>query len=238
MRLLKESNQMNSNQINTNGKITNLFFAHSASIELGHRNIHVKLIYSTYKTCKYNLPLFHMVSKTPTGHTFSLSFCYMEQEDDDGYIWALQELQILFQPPRIPKVIITDCEPALNLAIELVFPSSIHNYFIWRISKNLIQNCCKYSQADDWKHYQTSLSPLVSLKSTEEYHNNLENIKEKSNDYLGSWAYISNNLLPFKKEFVTSWESQHSHLGNQASSHVFLIWTIQETPLDQVPSVG
>ncbi|MBW0470899.1 hypothetical protein O181_010614 [Austropuccinia psidii MF-1] len=161
-----------------------------------------------------------MVSHTETGTTFSLAFCYMEQENDDGYIWALQELRMLFQPPRIPKVIIKDCDPALNLAIELVFPSSIHKYCTWHISKNHIQNCRKYFQEDDWKDYQTSWNLLVSSKSTEEYDNNLEKIKEKSKDCSGSWAYISNNLLPFKKKIVTPWESQHPHLGNKVSSCV------------------
>ncbi|MBW0578936.1 hypothetical protein O181_118651 [Austropuccinia psidii MF-1] len=114
-----------------------------------------------------------MVGQTATGHTFSLAFCYMERENDDGYIWALQELKMLFQPPRIPKVIITDREPALKMAIELVFPSSIHNYCTWHISKNLIQNCHKYFQEDYWKDYQTSWNLLVSSKSTEEYKNNI-----------------------------------------------------------------
>ncbi|MBW0589089.1 hypothetical protein O181_128804 [Austropuccinia psidii MF-1] len=144
----------------------------------------------------------------------------MERENDNGYIWALQELKMLFQPPRIPKVTITDFEPALKLAIELVFTSSIHNYCTWHISKNLIQNCCKNLQEDDWKDYETSWNLLVISKSTEEYKKNLEKIKQKSKDYSGSWAYISNNPLPFKKIFVTAWESQHPHLGNQASSCV------------------
>ncbi|MBW0520155.1 hypothetical protein O181_059870 [Austropuccinia psidii MF-1] len=218
--LLKERNWIHSNQTNTNGKITNLFFAHPASIELGHISGHVIFIYSTYWTCKYNLPLFHMFGQTETGHTFSLDFCYMERENDDGYIWALQELKMLFQTPRIPKVIITDCEPALNRAIELVFPSSIHNYCTWNISKNLIQNCPKYFQEDDWMDYQTSWSLLVSSNSTEDYNNNLEKIKEKSKDYSGSWAYISNNLIALKKIFVTAWASQHPHQGNEDSSCV------------------
>ncbi|MBW0480506.1 hypothetical protein O181_020221 [Austropuccinia psidii MF-1] len=97
----------------------------------------------------------------------------MEQENDDGYIWSLPELKTLFQPPRIPKVIITDCDPALKLAIKLVFPSSIHNYLTWHISKILIQSCHKYFQEDEWKDYQTSWSLLVSSKSTEEYDKNL-----------------------------------------------------------------
>ncbi|MBW0493431.1 hypothetical protein O181_033146 [Austropuccinia psidii MF-1] len=161
-----------------------------------------------------------MVGQTATRHTFSLAFCYMEWENDNGYIWALQELKMLSQPPRIPKVTIMDCETALKLAMELVFPSSIHNYCTWHIRKNLIQNCCKYFQEDDWKDYQTSWNLLVSSNSTEEYENNFEKIKEKSKDYSGSWAYISNNPLPFKKIFVTAWASHHPHLGNQASSCV------------------
>ncbi|MBW0525577.1 hypothetical protein O181_065292 [Austropuccinia psidii MF-1] len=97
-----------------------------------------------------------MVGQTETGHTFSFAFCYMEQENDDGCIWALQELKMLFQPFRFPKVIITDYEPALKLAIELVFPSSIHNYCTWHIRKTIIQNFRKYFQEDDGKDYQTS----------------------------------------------------------------------------------
>ncbi|MBW0534740.1 hypothetical protein O181_074455 [Austropuccinia psidii MF-1] len=171
--LLKGSNWIHSNKINTNAKITNLFFSHPESIELGHINHHVILINATYRTCKYNLPLFHMVGQTATGHTFSLAFFYMEWENYNGYIWSLQELKMLFWPPRIPNVIITDCDPALKTAIELVFPSSIHNYCTWHISKNLVQNFCKYFQEDDWKDYQKFWNLLVSSKSTEEYNNNL-----------------------------------------------------------------
>ncbi|MBW0470483.1 hypothetical protein O181_010198 [Austropuccinia psidii MF-1] len=109
----------------------------------------------------------------------------MEQENDDGYIWALQELKMLFQPPRIPKVIIRDCEPALKLAIKLVYPSSIQNYCTWHISKSLMKNGCKDFPEDDWKDYKTSGNLLVSSKSTEEYDKKLEIIKEKSNYYLG-----------------------------------------------------
>ncbi|MBW0540899.1 hypothetical protein O181_080614 [Austropuccinia psidii MF-1] len=120
-----------------------------------------------------------MVGQTATGHSFSLAFFYMERENDDGYIWALQELKMLFQTPRIPKVIIMDRETALKMAIELVFPSSIHNYCTWHISKTHIQNCRKYFEEDVWKDYQTSWNLLVSSKSTKEYDNNLEKIKEK-----------------------------------------------------------
>ncbi|MBW0471975.1 hypothetical protein O181_011690 [Austropuccinia psidii MF-1] len=87
--LLKESNWIHSNKINTNGKITNLLFAHPASIDLGHMKHHLILIDATYWTFKYNLPLLHMAGQTSTGHTFSLAFCYMERENDDRYIWAL-----------------------------------------------------------------------------------------------------------------------------------------------------
>ncbi|MBW0494958.1 hypothetical protein O181_034673 [Austropuccinia psidii MF-1] len=123
IRLLKERSWIHSHKININGNITNIFFSHPASIEFDHINHHVILIDATYRTCKYSLQLFHMVGQTATGHTFSLAFCYMEWENDNVYIWALQELKMLFQPPRIPKVIITDREPALKMAIELVFPS-------------------------------------------------------------------------------------------------------------------
>ncbi|MBW0539445.1 hypothetical protein O181_079160 [Austropuccinia psidii MF-1] len=139
--------------------------------------------------------------------------------NDDGYIWVLPELKMFHQPPRTPKDIIKDCDPALKMAIELVFCSSIHNYFTLHISKIIIQNCCKYLQDDYWKAYQTSLNLLVSSQSTEEYFKNLKK-SEKSNDYLHSWGNISNNLLPFKSRFVTAWASQHPHLVNQASSHV------------------
>ncbi|MBW0501108.1 hypothetical protein O181_040823 [Austropuccinia psidii MF-1] len=220
IRLLKERNWIHSNQIHTNGKITNLFSAHPAFIELDNIKHHVILIDATYWTCKYNFPLFHMVGQTATGQTFSLAFWYMQRENDYRYIWAFQELEMLFQQPRIPKVIITDNEPALKLSIELVFPSSIYNYFTWNISKTLIKNCCKWFQEDDWEDYKKSWSLLVSSKSAEEYDNNLEKIIDKSKDYLGSCAYISKSLLPFKKFFFTFWGRKHPHLGNLASSHV------------------
>ncbi|MBW0587492.1 hypothetical protein O181_127207 [Austropuccinia psidii MF-1] len=141
-----------------------------------------------------------MVGQTATGHTFSLAFCYMKQENDDGYIWALQELKVLFQPPRIPKFIIMDCELALKMAIELVFPSSIHSYCTWHISKNLIQNCLKYCQEDDWKDYQTSWSLLVSSKSTEEYENNLQKNQREVKILLRSMGIYLKQPTPIQEK--------------------------------------
>ncbi|MBW0573652.1 hypothetical protein O181_113367 [Austropuccinia psidii MF-1] len=126
----------------------------------------------------------------------------MEWVNDVGYTWALQEIKTSFQPPRIPKIIIKDSEPAMKLAIELVFPSSMHNYFTWHIRKTLIPNCHKCFQEDDWRYYQLSWSLLVSSKSTDEYDKNLEKIKVKSNDYLVH-GHISQTTYSYSRKYFS-----------------------------------
>ncbi|MBW0575433.1 hypothetical protein O181_115148 [Austropuccinia psidii MF-1] len=171
-----------------------------------------------------------MVGQTATGHTFSLAFFYMERENDNGYIWALQELKILFQPPRMPKVIITDCDPALKMSIELVFPSSIHNYCTWHISKNLIQNCCNNFQEDDWKDYQTSWNLLptpiqeknVTAWASQNPHlgNQASSHVESAHSYRKSFVDNSNGELStvfqnFKTEIDIQLKHFHHTMGKE-----------------------
>ncbi|XP_026428377.1 uncharacterized protein LOC113324269 [Papaver somniferum] len=108
-------------------KVTDLFFAHPVSVKLAQCFHEFLLLDCTYKTNKYRLPLFHVVSHTSTGATFTVAVAFMSREKEANYICALECVKRLYRGNEIPSVFVTDCEVGLIKAIDYVFP--IHLIF-------------------------------------------------------------------------------------------------------------
>ncbi|POW00213.1 hypothetical protein PSHT_13170, partial [Puccinia striiformis] len=105
--ILKETNWTYDVKVNSSGEILNLFFAHPGSIHLARINHHV-LLDSTYKTNRYQLPLLHIIGQVATNRSFSLAFCFLAYEDQESYVWAVENLKKhVWRPQRIPKVFVT-----------------------------------------------------------------------------------------------------------------------------------
>lgn len=113
----ENSGFLNKYKTDEDGKVTHLFFAASRCIELAKENFKVVLIDSTYKTNRYRMPLLHVVGLTSTMKTFSLAFCFMKNETESDYCWALAVLRSCFDTDSTPRVIVTDRELALMKAI-------------------------------------------------------------------------------------------------------------------------
>ena len=140
----------------------------------------------TYKTNKYRLPLLHIVGMTSLNSQFSAGFCFLKEEKQKDYMWALSKLAAILTPETRPAVIVTDLEVSLMAAIDKIFPSSSHMMCTWHINKNIMSKCkrqlrrasnetCffssgiiwwlltrKWNLKNSWKSYQTLLT--VSLK--------------------------------------------------------------------------
>ena len=62
----------------------------------------------TYKTNKFKLSLLVVVGTTCLNTTFYISFCFMANEKLESYVWALEQLKLLFSDGVSDGVIVTD----------------------------------------------------------------------------------------------------------------------------------
>ena len=78
---MRNSNYMYLSDSDSKGRITALFFAHNASIQLAQHYHHVILMDCTYKmNIKYRLPLLHVVGMTSFNSQYTIGFCFLKEE--------------------------------------------------------------------------------------------------------------------------------------------------------------
>lgn len=121
------------------GHLTHLFFASHQALRLFESYPEVLLLDCTYKTNRFKMPLLNIVGFTALNTTFYLSFVFLKGEQEDDYVWALQQLKN--KTSISPKVMITDWELALMNAIKTVFPNAQHLLCQWHIQKNILAKC-------------------------------------------------------------------------------------------------
>ncbi|POW19717.1 hypothetical protein PSHT_04342 [Puccinia striiformis] len=236
--LLKASNWVWEVQTSPTGAIQNLFFAHPGSVHLARIYHHVALLDATYKTNRYQLPLLHVVGQTATNKSFSIGFCFLMYENDEGYLWAVENLRkLVWKAERIPPVFITDRETALRKALSIVFPKSLAHLCGWHLNKNIVTNCKKHFPAAEkkskskskavadptkdpwllfWKYWiSTSLS-----KSPDIYEKNLSELKQHLSKRPAVLKYLETSILPVKEHFIPAWASLVPHLRNLCTSRV------------------
>ncbi|KAK9071755.1 hypothetical protein SSX86_008184 [Deinandra increscens subsp. villosa] len=107
--------------------------------ELGKKNYHifgdVMSFDATYRSNKYS-----MVFVPFTGidnHCCNVTFCgaLLGSETTEAYVWLLKcFLKAFFKQP---KVVVTDQDPAMTKAIDLVFKKSRHRFCMWHIMNKL-----------------------------------------------------------------------------------------------------
>jgi MULE transposase domain len=72
------------------------------------------------------MPLLNIVGSICTNKTFYVSFCFMADETEESYRWALTQLYGLFSPDHVPEVMVMDRDLALLNAVNEVFPWCHH----------------------------------------------------------------------------------------------------------------
>ncbi|POW16997.1 hypothetical protein PSTT_00857 [Puccinia striiformis] len=226
--ILKETNWTYDVKVNSSGEILNLFFAHPGSIHLARINHHVALLDSTYKTNRYQLPLLHIIGQVATNRSFSLAFCFLAYEDQESYVWAVENLKKhVWRPQRIPKVFVTDRDTALRNALAEVFPDSQANLCTWHLNQNIATNCKTYfssttipltSPDHPWRKFLKVWGKVTSAKTPAIYVDRLNELKIHLATRPAVLEYITTSILPVKELFVVAWACQHPHLQNLHTS--------------------
>ena len=77
-------------------------------------------------------------------HCVTFGAALLSSETKESYIWLLQCFQRAFV--RAPKVIVTDQDGAMKVAIETVFPLARHRLCMWHIMQKLTSKVCYFYQ--------------------------------------------------------------------------------------------
>ena len=101
------------------------------------------------------MPLLHIAGVTGANKSFSLAFCFLREETQNYYEWALRNLLNIFTSNDIPlpEVVIMDREQALINSLSRIFPNAYHMLCIWHIEKNLVTNGAKLIK-DKFSEYE------------------------------------------------------------------------------------
>jgi hypothetical protein len=85
-------------------RIECLFFVHQKQIEMLHAHPDILLMDCTYCTNRYRLPLLHIVGCTSLQTFFSAGFCFLRNESESDYHWAISNFLLKTQTPH-PQVL-------------------------------------------------------------------------------------------------------------------------------------
>ena len=116
-------------------QLRNFIFCSSNMKKLYTKFNDIILIDSTYRTNRYNLPLFVIAAIDENSKTFVVSFGIVSSEEAVNVEWMLKELFTFLEVP--PTIICTDSCPTLKKVINNILPNSEHLLCAWHVSQNI-----------------------------------------------------------------------------------------------------
>lgn len=85
------------------------------------------------------MPLLDIVGVTCFNTTFYSYFAFLERENEENYVWAVEMFKkVVRQEVRI-SAIVTDRELASMNATKVVSPDSSNLLCVWHIEKNVLK---------------------------------------------------------------------------------------------------
>jgi MULE transposase domain len=162
-------------QLDQDGHITLLFFAHPESLLLLKRYPEVLLMDCTYKTNRFHMPLLDILGSTGLNRTFFAAFVFLSGETEEDYTSALKMLQKVLQTREIatPEVFVTDKDQGLMNAISYIFPQSHNLLCSWHINKNVLsyeRNLGLYEKdTEEENSFMCQWYNLVSSETVDDY---------------------------------------------------------------------
>lgn len=197
-------------------------FAHPESIRYANKYNRVFLLDCTYKTNRYNMPLLHIIGLSPSNLSYSIAFCFMQNEQEESYKWTLQTFFSWLDPLRFHPVLCTDRDLALLGAIRAICPRSPHLLCIWHINKNVLARAKQYFTSNEqFEAFIQSWKEFINSSNSIEYEDLLAKFMTKySRVAPAALRYIQGTWLTYKEMFIRAWIGQYLYLGNWATSRV------------------
>jgi len=218
---LQNNNWRYAFQQDTEGHILFFMFAHPESIRYANQYNRVFLLDCTYKTNRYKMPLLHIIGLAPSNSSFSIAFCFMQNEQEESYKWTLKTFFSWLDPLPYPPVLCTDRDLALLGAIKSIYPRSPHLLCVWYINKNVLAKTKKYfSSNEEFEAFIKLWKDLINSSTIVEYKDRLAKFESSFSSTAAALRYVKDTWLTYKEMFIRAWIGQYLHLGNWATSRV------------------
>ena len=98
---------------------------------------------ATYRTNYYNLPLLHFLGRLPMGKNFTVAFCFISDENERMFSWALRMLKASVYGPIKQSVLLTDHDQELEKSLLVIHPLVLHLLYVWHVEKNVLEHAQK-----------------------------------------------------------------------------------------------
>ncbi|CAB5377078.1 unnamed protein product [Rhizophagus irregularis] len=118
-------------------RLSGIFWMTANQIMLWSRYSDVILHDNMARTNKYNYPLSLFILVNCNGKSRLGAQAFLNDETQESYEWVLQ--QTLDATGIEPQVILTDMDPAMDVACQSVYKNTYHIHCIWHLSQNLIK---------------------------------------------------------------------------------------------------
>lgn len=221
---------------NKTGQVQSLFLVPRTGIELIQRHPFILKFDCTYKTNRFNMPLFNICGASSTRSAPSLGCCFLSSETKASYAWALRQLCELMQEEQIPlpTCIITDRELALMNALDEnpLFGRVPQLLCLWHVNMNVLAKTKKHFPAGtkrnhllerhpDFKRFLQDWNSLIASPDINCFDNNFQTFQEPYRHPTPAVRYALNTwIIPWKERIVASWVNQVQHFGHRTTSAV------------------
>ncbi|XP_062011894.1 protein FAR1-RELATED SEQUENCE 5-like [Rosa rugosa] len=132
---------------------------------------------TTYNTNKYRLIFAPLLGVNHHGQTIMFGCAFLGDESTESFVWLLNTFLEAMPGRSPPKMIITDQDPAMKIAISQVLPNTFHRYCSWHILNKFSE---KIGAVKCNEYYDDFRSCVWNSEMTEEFDKKWKEVVEKS----------------------------------------------------------
>jgi hypothetical protein len=140
----------------------------------------------------------------------------LEDETENSFIWALQQLKKVSNE-IYPRVIYTDCDPAMANAISFVYPNSKHNLCIFHIDLNLKKNVRPKLGTQKFNEFRSEFFSCRNSLIIEIFEEKWKRLHKK---YPETAKYLKRMLKPTKESWATCYINEVFNCGINSTQRV------------------
>ncbi|XP_074277536.1 uncharacterized protein LOC141601165 [Silene latifolia] len=165
------------------------------------------------------MPLLDIVGVSSSNKSFYSCFVFLNKENVEDYIWALEIFLEMIGPSSQPLVMVSDRNTTLMKAIACVFPRTTHLLCIWHIQKNIVAKCKnQFTNDEDWDMFLSTWNAVMYAETEASFYEAWHLIELLYKEKHIIQFYLKETWLPYKEKFVTAWIDTYPHFGNRVSS--------------------
>lgn len=206
MKLNKGQNWYMKHTVDTQEKISRLFFVKTSRQKILKFNYEVLLIDCIYKINTYKMSLCVINEVTAINTTFYAGFYFLINEDSEYYEWMLKIYKKFLEFMDVPDsiVFVTDSETDLLSAIPDIFPEAKQLLCFWHINKNVLSNCRSWFENNDeeWKAFYATWNTVLYAKTEESFEDAWNALQLKYQNDVVPLYYLQDLVRIYKKKII------------------------------------